>query len=70
MSVRYTIDLLVLGAPLPDVDGKTIFNGLIGQVLRLMTDRAVLIVRSSGRLGASPLLMPVISRPARTLAPA
>jgi sulfate transport system ATP-binding protein len=63
-------DLLVLGAPLPGVDGRTMFNGLIGQVLRTMTDRAVLIVRSSGQLGASPLLMPLNSRPARTLATA
>jgi sulfate transport system ATP-binding protein len=61
-------DLLVLGAPLPDVDGKTLFNGLIRQVLRTMADQAVLIVRSSGQMGASPLLMPLHSRPARTTA--
>jgi sulfate transport system ATP-binding protein len=63
-------DLLVLGAPLPDVDGKTMFNGLIGQVLRTMTGRSVLIVRSSRQMGASPLLMPVSGRPARSLSTA
>ncbi len=40
-------DLLVLGAPLPDIDGKTIFSGLIAQLLRSVTDRPILIVRST-----------------------
>jgi hypothetical protein len=63
-------DLLVLGAPLPDVDGKTLFNRLIGQVLHTITDRAVLIVRSSRQLGGSPLLMPLSARAARSPTPA
>ena len=40
-------DLLVLGAPLPDIDGKVVFSGLIAQLLRTVTDRPILIVRST-----------------------
>jgi sulfate transport system ATP-binding protein len=49
-------DLLVVGAPLPDADGKVVFNGLLGQLLRTITDKPVLIVRSSRQMGTSPLL--------------
>lgn len=40
-------DLLVLGAPLPDIDGKVVFSGLIAQLLRTVTARPILIVRST-----------------------
>ncbi|MCL4859309.1 MAG: ATP-binding cassette domain-containing protein [Caldilineaceae bacterium] len=49
-------DLLVLGAPLPDGDGRILFNGIIGQVLKTVTDLPVLIVRSSCQAGSSPSL--------------
>jgi sulfate transport system ATP-binding protein len=49
-------DLLVLGAPLPDIDGKIVFSGLVSNLLRTVTDCPILIVRSSRQSGSSPLL--------------
>ena len=49
-------DLLVIGAPLPDVDGRILFNGVIGQVLKAVTNLPVLIVRSSCQAGSGPSL--------------
>jgi len=40
-------DLVVLGAPLPALDGKIVFSGLFAQLLRTATDRPLLIVRST-----------------------
>jgi sulfate transport system ATP-binding protein len=51
-------DLLVIGAPLPDVDGKILFTGVISQLLRVVDNRPVLIVRSSLQTSISPLLSP------------
>ncbi len=39
-------DLLVMGAPLPDEEGHVSLSGVTGQVLRQVTDRACLVVRS------------------------
>jgi hypothetical protein len=49
--------LLVLGAPLPDVNGGVTFSGLVDDLLRLIKDQMVLIVRSSAQVGTSPLLV-------------
>ena len=40
-------DLLVLGAPLPDREGKVALDGSVSQVLNEVPDRVTLIVRSS-----------------------
>ena len=40
-------DLLVLGLPLPNQEGKIVLTGLIGQLVRSTTDRPLLLVRSS-----------------------
>jgi hypothetical protein len=40
-------DLIVLGAPLPDREGRISLDGLVGQVLGDVPDRAALIVRSN-----------------------
>jgi nucleotide-binding universal stress UspA family protein len=40
-------DLLVLGMPLPNQEGKIVLSGLIGQVVRSVTDLPILLVRSS-----------------------
>lgn len=40
-------DMLVLGAPLTSGDGRGIFAGVVGQILGSLTERVVLIVRSS-----------------------
>jgi sulfate/thiosulfate transport system ATP-binding protein len=48
-------DLLVVGAPLPDIDGKIVFSGLIGQLLRNITDRPILLVRSARQVGQQPV---------------
>jgi sulfate/thiosulfate transport system ATP-binding protein len=61
-------DLLVIGAPLPDVDGKILFNGIVSQVLKRVTDRPVLIVRSSRQGRVSPLPLTNRSTPTLTLA--
>lgn len=42
-------DLLVLGAPLPDLDGKIVLEGLIGRLLREVKDRSILMIRSSAQ---------------------
>jgi sulfate/thiosulfate transport system ATP-binding protein len=54
---QQAFDLLVVGAPLPDVDGKIVFGGVINQLLRAVQERScpVLIVRSSLN-SVSPLL--------------
>ena len=39
-------DLLVLGAPLMKPTGKISLDGVVGDVLSQVTDRAILIVRS------------------------
>lgn len=43
---RNPYDLLVIGAPLADPRGHISLNGVVGQVLSEVADRAVLIVRS------------------------
>jgi sulfate transport system ATP-binding protein len=48
-------DLLVLGMPLPNQEGKITLAGLIGQLVRAVTDRPILLVRSSSE---SRLLAP------------
>jgi sulfate transport system ATP-binding protein len=40
-------DLLVLGMPLPNQEGKIALTGLIGQLVRAVLDRPILLVRSS-----------------------
>ena len=52
-------DLLVLGAPLPDREGRISLNGLVGQVLSSVADRATLIVRSSYTTTKLPILVPL-----------
>jgi sulfate transport system ATP-binding protein len=42
-----THDLLVLGAPLPDLDGTISVGGLLGRLLETINDLPTLIVRSS-----------------------
>jgi ABC-type Fe3+/spermidine/putrescine transport system ATPase subunit len=39
-------DLLVVGAPLPDLDGRVELGGLLGRLLAATPERAVLIVRA------------------------
>jgi hypothetical protein len=40
-------DLLVLGMPLPNQEGKIALAGMIGQLVRSVMDRPILLVRSS-----------------------
>ena len=40
-------DMLVLGAPLADREGKVTLNGLVGHVLNAAPERVTLIVRSN-----------------------
>jgi sulfate transport system ATP-binding protein len=40
-------DLLVFGMPLPNQDGRISLTGLIGQLVRTVTDRPILLVRSA-----------------------
>jgi sulfate transport system ATP-binding protein len=42
-----TYDLLVLGAPLPDLEGTILVGGLLGRLLETISAHATLIVRSS-----------------------
>jgi sulfate transport system ATP-binding protein len=44
-------DLLVLGMPLPNQDGKVLLSGLIGQLMRSTTQLPILLVRSSSQQG-------------------
>ena len=55
-------DLLVLGAPLPDIDGKIVLDGLVGQFVRTTNNCPILIVRSSPRGKASVLGNPMPGR--------
>ena len=59
-------DLLVLGAPLPDADGKIVLGGLVGQLVRTINTCPILIVRTATRGGVSALWTPLAGRvPAR-----
>jgi hypothetical protein len=59
-------DLLVLGAPLPDADGKIVLGGLVGQLVRTINTCPILIVRTPTRGGVSALWTPLAGRvPAR-----
>ncbi len=49
-------DLLVLGAPLARADGRGVLAGVVGQILGEITDRPVLIVRSSHTASRVPWL--------------
>jgi len=40
-------DLLVLGAPLPDLDGQITLSGVVGQLLNKVMEVPILIVRSA-----------------------
>ena len=40
-------DLLVLGAPLPDREGKVALDGPVGQILNEAPDRVTLVIRSN-----------------------
>lgn len=42
-------DLLVLGAPLPDINGKIVLDGLAGHFVRSLNHCPMLIVRSSNQ---------------------
>jgi hypothetical protein len=46
-------DLLVLGSPLIGSGGKISFHGVVEQILKLVNDRAVLVVRSHYMIGTS-----------------
>ena len=48
-------DLLVLGAPLPDVDGKVVLSGLVGNLVRTINNCPILIVRTPMRGGNNVL---------------
>jgi len=48
-------DLVVLGIPLSGPGGKISLNGVVGQTLGLVTDKAVLVVRSRYLAGESIL---------------
>ena len=39
--------LLVLGAPLPDREGKVALDGPVGQILNEAPDRVTLVIRSN-----------------------
>jgi ABC-type Fe3+/spermidine/putrescine transport system ATPase subunit/nucleotide-binding universal stress UspA family protein len=49
-------DLLVIGAPLPDDDGNIEVEGLLGRLLKTLTDHPTLIVRSSVPSRGEPAL--------------
>ncbi len=51
-------DLLVLGAPLANREGKRSLSGVTGQILKNVSDRAMLVVRSSYTRDSVPLLVP------------
>ncbi len=55
-------DLLVLGAPLPDIDGKVVLEGLVGQFVRTLNTCPILIVRSSAQSTTSSMLSPFNGR--------
>jgi nucleotide-binding universal stress UspA family protein len=42
-----TYDLLVMGMPLPNQEGRTLLTGLVGQLVRNVANRPILLVRSS-----------------------
>ena len=52
-------DLLVLGAPLPDADGKIVLGGLVGHLVRAIHTCPILIVRTPMRGSAKPLWTPL-----------
>jgi len=55
-------DLLVLGAPLPDIDGKIVLDGLVGHFVRTLNNCPILIVRSSGQIATNSVLWPLSGR--------
>ncbi|MFN8439480.1 MAG: ATP-binding cassette domain-containing protein [Caldilineaceae bacterium] len=55
-------DLLVLGAPLPDLEGKISLDGLVGKLLREVKDRSILIIRSSQQDHGNRLPLPLNER--------
>ncbi|MFN8493914.1 MAG: ATP-binding cassette domain-containing protein [Caldilineaceae bacterium] len=55
-------DLLVLGAPLPDIDGKIVLDGLVGQFVRTLNNCPILIVRSLGQISTNSVLSPFSGR--------
>ncbi|MBX3014069.1 MAG: ATP-binding cassette domain-containing protein [Caldilineaceae bacterium] len=58
-------DLLVLGAPLPDADGKIVLTGLVGHLIRTLKTCPILLVRTPTR-GGPAAWNPIPSRtPAR-----
>lgn len=59
-------DLLVVGAPLPDADGKIVLGGLVGQLVRTINTCPILIVRTSMRSSNTAVWSTVSNRvPAR-----
>jgi hypothetical protein len=52
-------DLLVLGAPLPALDGKISLEGPAGGLLHEVKDRSILIIRSSPQTLGSGLPLPL-----------
>ncbi len=42
-------DLLVVGSPLPDREGRIALDGIVGQLIKIAQDRPILIVRSNAK---------------------
>ena len=55
-------DLLVVGAPLPDADGKIVLGGLVGHLVRTLNTCPILIVRTSMRSNPPSVWRPVPGR--------
>ncbi|HXF63480.1 MAG TPA: ATP-binding cassette domain-containing protein [Caldilineaceae bacterium] len=51
-------DLLVLGMPLPNHEGRVWLNGLVGQLVRTIRNRPLLLVRSHRRYPSAPARFP------------
>jgi sulfate transport system ATP-binding protein len=55
----HAYDLLAVGMPLPNQDGKVLLQGVVRQLVEGVTDRAVLLVRSVQTRTEVPLLTPM-----------